>query len=212
MTSWSSIRSSWDAGWVSLEQQAVKTYGRAITAEPLRYAGQVESFIRVLEATKGHLTASHARLAQLQAHAPEAHGEFLSRYVALQARYNGIAAGLWANSTIAETTTAPETGAVPALAVVAVVLGVGLTATGIAWAVAYREYAVALKKDTELFAAELAAREAASREGRTLPPATIPRQPQPAPPGAGGSGSTLLLGGLLVAAVVGGGVLYLRTR
>ncbi len=185
MTAWADIRAGWGADWQRLERTAVKQWGKAAAAEPDRFVPTVEGFLAMLSQTRVDLEA----IAALKARpgAPTGAGP---AFLALQSRYNVLAAGV-----MADATPAGPVGVAPVVLVGGLAIGI----VGVSWAVAAYQYAANLRDQTQLYREDLAARIAVAQRGQTLPPSTLPQSPPSASMGwlwgLGGLG-LLAVGGL----------------
>jgi len=178
------------------------TYARlsaAITATPEAFRQRVTNYLDLLAQIRANLERIAARLPnppQTQADAA-----LIAKYAELKAMYDALVAGVATNAVAVRT---PEVGVAPV--VVVLVIGIlGLTAAGVAWAVASYEYAVSLRDQTAFMAKELDARVEAMRTGQLLPattalPPSAPVATAPEPPSSGGGTPwAWLFGGLALA-------------
>lgn len=172
MSQWADIRARWSAGWTSLYDEAVVRYEQAVRANPQSFAAQVTLTLRELELTRSALDRMSAHLRH-----PEASDRDRGNWAALNARYQVLAAGIYADARPVE----DELSAAPAVVGVLVVAGLVLGIAAIIWAIASYEYAVNLREQTLLAERELSERVRASEDGRVLQPSTLP--PPPPPPG-----------------------------
>ena len=198
-TSWSDIARSFPDAAKRLQKQAVARHSAFIVANRKAAEKTVEQYIGHLQSAEANLKAARQALKALPA------GEAqrpLQTYRDHQTVYNGLAAGLYGYSTGADNAT-PRAEGPPVVAAV-VVLGVGFSIVGVAWALAHIADAAQLANETALFREELRARVDALKSGKTLPDATIDRQN---PGGGGGLGIALGVG----AVVLGGGVVWWLT-
>ncbi len=189
---WPAIVAAWDAAWRTLRQAAVAQWGAQIQANPTAFKDQVEGFGADLKAIEGALQRSAIALGRLGWPA-----EGVKQWEDARRLYVDLAAGLWAESRpVVPDAPGTSIGFVSAT-VVLVVLGVGVTAVGIAWAVVARPYTESLRRHAETAAAELEARVAASRDGRTLQASTLPGQ------GTGSGSGSVPLGGQSIGGIIG---------
>ena len=190
MGAWDSIKAAWSEGWKALEGEALRIHEVAIRMNPAKYADKVVAFLTALQESRQHLDSMRAKLPSLPP-SPDDRA-IVDNYRALEARYNSIAAGFYAD-------TRPATegvGVAPVIIVAGLVVGVA----AIAWSVAAYEYALNLREQTALADRELIARIDASKEGRTLAPSTLPPPEDPKKKAA--AIGFLLVGGLVLAAGV----------
>ncbi|MFH1466432.1 MAG: hypothetical protein ABIO70_18760 [Pseudomonadota bacterium] len=189
MPTWTQIKESWSGGWKALQAESLRLYEAAIRHSPAAYAERVKAFMVELAQARAHLDSIRAKLPNPPR--TEAEAKTVANYVALERRYQDLAAGFWADAEPAR----EGVGVAPALIVAGVVVGVA----AIAWAIAAWEYCVNLREQTALADRELVARVDASKEGRVLPPTTLPPPPPDPVKKAEGIG-WLLVGGLVLAA------------
>ena len=191
LAAWGSVRDGWSAEWKALQAAGSQVLQAAIDADPTGTAQTIEAFLTELAGSRQDLDALRAKLPDPPV-TPEDEAAW-ARYHALEARYQDLAAGFYADALPVETT---AVGFIPLL----VVAGIAAGTAACAWAVAAYQYAVNLREQTALADRELSERVAASREGRTLQATTLPEQPDPIADATGGMGK-LLLGGLALGAV-----------
>ena len=179
---------------------------RAVREDADRVKRAVAAFFEALAQARANLDRAAPLLPNpLQGPAEAA---LVARYAEMRQLYDALVLGISQNAvSVAER----EVGIAPA---VIIVIGmVGLTAAGVAWALAAYEYAAGLRDQSAFLVAELEARKEAMRTGRTLPPASpTPSTPAPAAPpdapDARGGGWGWVLVGLGLA----GGAIYLLPK
>ena len=201
MPGWTDIKAAWSSGWKALETEAVRLYEAAIRADPTGYLAKVEAFLSELGQSRQNLDNIKAKLPNPPVTAEDR--ALHAKYQSLEARYNDLAAGFYADAKPAGT---PSTGAAPVLVVGGLVVGV----VAIAWAVAAYEYAVNLREQTSLAEKELDARIEAGQQGRTLQPSTLPPPADPVKTAKGIGG--LLVGGLVLATAAIAVPVFLKKR
>lgn len=184
---WAQLQQSFLSG---IEASYAATLGRleeAITATPAAFEAKVQGFLALLAECKANLARIQARLP----HPPrsQAEAQLVAVYAEMKGLYDAPLLGLSQNAVAL-----PSVGLAPVLMVGAL----GLTAAGVAWAVAAWEYAASLRDQSGLLARELEARVESMRTGAPLPPSTVP-SPPPAPPGGGSAWPWLLALGLAAA-------------
>ena len=152
------VRSSYDRAtvWVNT----------ALTDDPEAVKQKVA---RTLSALKG----AGARLERAKALLPsqpknKAQAEQVVRYADLKTMYDAILGGIGLNAVDLAAEPEIEAGFIPAT-VVLTIGALGLTAAGVAWAVANYEHAAALRDQTAFLVRELEARTEAMRTGKDLP-------------------------------------------
>lgn len=179
----------------NIEASYAATVGRleaAITATPAAFEAKVQGFLAMLAECKANLARILAHLPNPPRNAVEA--QLVTRYVEMRALYDALLLGLSENAV-----PLPSVGLAPL--VVLAIGGMGLTAAGVAWAVAAWEYAASLRDQSGLLARELEARVEAMRQGTQLPPSTV-AAPKPPDDPKGGVWPWLLGLGALAAGVV----------
>jgi hypothetical protein len=174
-----------------------RTFGRlqsAIAATPEAFRQRVTAYLDLLAQIRANLERILARLPNPPQ--SQADAVLIAKYAELKAMYDALVAGIASNAVAVKT----EIGVAPA--VVLVIGIIGLTVSGVAWAVASYEYAVSLRDQTDFMVKELDARVEAMRSGAQLPattalppsaPAAVPARPRPAgwaPAGPGCSGAS----------------------
>ena len=176
----------------------------ALRRRPDEVRRRVAGTLSALKAAGAHLR----RAAALLPARPEGREEAdrVVRYAEMKALYDALLAGLGVNAVQLDAEAEIEAGFIPA-SVVLTIGALGLTAAGVAWAVAVYEYAAGLRDQSAFLVKELDARQEAMRTGRALPAATGTAPPQdPGDPGKGGFGwvwAMLGVSALAAAAVFG---------
>ena len=177
---------------------------------------KVAGTLSALKATGRHLSKAQALLPSQPKTKAEA--ELVVRYAEMKGLYDAILSGIGINAVQLEAEQEIEAGFIPA-SVVLVIGTLGLTAAGVAWAVANFEYATALRDQAAFLTKELEARQEAMRSGKELPAATgyanesTNKDKKPKDEDKGGWGwlwAVLGLGGLVGAAVYGPKLLKAR--
>lgn len=189
----SRIASAYDASLGRVE--------RAITEDAERVKRAVAAFFEALAQARANLD----RAVPLLPSPPQGQAEaaLVARYAEMRQLYDALVLGVSQNAVSLATR---EVGVAPA--VVIVIGAVGLTAAGVAWALAAYEYAAGLRDQSAFLVAELEARKEAMRTGKVLPPAspTPSTPPPPAPPGDDKGGGWLWA---LLGLGLAGGAVYL---
>lgn len=159
---WAELREAWAAGWASMQENALATYGSSIAARPTDYAAIASATITNLRLSAANLGVIHGLM---QAHPNVVADVDKADLTAMRHRYQDLGAGIYAD--------AASFGAAPAVGVVLIVLGVGLTIAAIAWAIVAYPYTSNLRDETALKRQELEARIQASKDGRYVQPSTL---------------------------------------
>ncbi len=208
---WAELKSAFTANIESTYQRAATWLDEALTDRPEDVKRAVAATLSALQAAGRHLRRAQALL---PAH-PKSRAEaaLVVRYAEMKGMHDAILSGLGINAVQLDAEPELETGFIPA-SVVLTIGALGLTAAGVAWAVANYEYATALRDQAAFLTKELEARAEAMRAGKELPAATgyaNGAQPgnedeKPKDKDKGGWGwlwALLGVGGLLGAAVYG---------
>lgn len=183
-TQWTAVQTQWDQTWRDAQSAAVAAWdGTAGEAEEI-----VRDFLDDLAEIDTDLTWMQGQLSKLPASEAASWQSAISGW---RKTWSWLGAGIYPY-----VTTTPEAG-VQGPPVVVLVVG----AVGIAFAVAFWEYAASLRDEVELNRVELEARVEAMREGTTLQPSTLPKQPSA--DSKVGAGEVLAGIGALVALGVG---------
>lgn len=172
MATWEQLRAGWSAGWRTLYEQGRAKWTASVQADAERYRPQVEAFATNLATTRKSLDNGWAKIEALTAAGHPDAAKLVPQWQALNARYQSLAAGFYAEVRPVD---API-GAAP-LVVALVVLGFVVAIGGIIWALVAHEYNNNLTAETTLYERELDARIAASKEGRVLQATTVPPPP-----------------------------------
>lgn len=183
---WTQIKARWSSGWKALSARASDAYAAAVRADPTGTLARVQGFVVALEESRASLERMAAKLPRPPRDADER--RLVATWQALAARYQDLAAGLYADAIPVGPSGQPQVGAAP---VVLVIGGLAISVVGAAWAVAAYQYAVNLREQTALAERELDARIAASQTGRALQPSTLPAPTTP-------EGSMRHLGGIVL--------------
>lgn len=149
----------------ALYDAAQKKWAGVVQKDPEKYRLEATNFIEAMKATRTKLDAAKP-LIQTPSDA--------ARFNRLAAEYHGLMTRFAEQSQ-------KETG----FPIVLVVLGIGMSAAGLAWGVAAWEYAGGLRDRVSLELEELRARVEASKDGRVLQPSTLPAPPPAPKPGDG---------------------------
>ena len=129
-------------------------------------ASEAVSLVKRLKATGQQLKRAQALLPARPKDKAEA--ELVVRYAEMKGLYDAILNGLGLNAVELEAEAEIEAGFIPA-SVVLVIGALGLTAAGVAWAIANYEYAKALRDQSTFLVKELEARQESMRTGKALP-------------------------------------------
>lgn len=180
---WEIVQSQWDESWRSAQATAIAAWdGTAAEAEEI-----VRDFLDDLQAIDEDLTWMEAQLATLPASEAAA---WKTEIVGWRKTWNWLGAGIY-----------PYVREEPGVQGPPIVV-LAVSAVGIAFAVAFWEYAAYLRDDVALRRVELEARVEAMREGKTLQPSTV--APAESPDGDGiGLAGMVAAGGALLALGLG---------
>ena len=178
---WEELKASFSDNVESTYNKALTWLDQAMKHTPDEVKRRVAATLAALKATGQHLK----RAAELLPSRPKdkAEAELVVRYAEMKALYDAILSGLGINAVQLDAEPEIEAGFIPA-SVVIVIGALGLTAAGVAWAIANYEYARALRDQASFLVRELEARQEAMRTGKELPAATG----YPGESGSGGGG------------------------
>lgn len=202
---WEQLKQGFTSGIASAYDASLGRVERAVSEDADRVKRAVAAFFEALAQARANLDRALTLLPSPPANAADA--ALVARYTEMRQLYDALLLGISKNAVaVAER----EVGIAPA--VVLVIGVVGLTAAGVAWALAAYEYAAALRDQSGFLVAELEARKEAMRTGKALPPASAtPSTPAPAspdaPPSKGGG-----WGWVLVGLGLAGGAVYLLPK
>lgn len=202
---WEQLKQGFTSGIASAYDASLGRVERAVSEDADRVKRAVAAFFEALAQARANLDRALTLLPSPARDAADA--ALVARYTEMRQLYDALLLGISKNAVaVAER----EVGVAPA--VVLVIGVVGLTAAGVAWALAAYEYAAALRDQSGFLVAELEARKEAMRTGKALPPASpTPSTPAPASPDAPpskGAGWGWVLVGLGLA----GGAVYLLPK
>ena len=207
---WTELKTAFANNIESSYNKAYTWLDQALNHMPDDVKRRVAGTLGVLKAAGRHLARAQALLPSRPKDKVEA--ELVVRYAEMKAMYDAILSGLGINAVQLEAEPEIEAGFIPA-SVVLVIGALGLTAAGVAWAIANYEYATALRDQAAFLTKELEARQEAMRSGKDLPAATgYPsgsgenKDKKPKDEDKGGWGwlwAVLGIGGLVGAAVYG---------
>ena len=207
---WDELKTSFSTNIETVYGRAATWLEQAMTNMPDDVKKRVAVTLSALKATGRHLQRAQALLPSRPKTKAEA--ELVVRYAEMKSLYDAILSGIGINAVQLEAEQEIEAGFIPA-SVVLVIGALGLTAAGVAWAIANYEYATALRDQAAFLTKELEARQEAMRSGKDLPAATgYPsgsgenKDKKPKDEDKGGWGwlwAVLGIGGLVGAAVYG---------
>ena len=213
---WEELKTSFSTNIEIVYGRAASWLDQALARTPEDVKKRVAGTLSALKATGRHLQRAQALLPSRPQTKAEA--ELVVRYAEMKGLYDAILSGIGINAVQLEAEQEIEAGFIPA-SVVLVIGTLGLTAAGVAWAVANFEYATALRDQAAFLTKELEARQEAMRSGKELPAATgyanesTNKDKKPKDEDKGGWGwlwAVLGLGGLVGAAVYGPKLLKAR--
>ena len=217
---WEELKGSFSANVEGAYNKAYTWLNQALLNMPDDVKKRVAVTLSALKATGRHLQRAQALLPSRPKTKAEA--ELVVRYAEMKGLYDAILSGIGINAVQLEAEPEIEAGFIPA-SVVLVIGALGLTAAGVAWAIANYEYATALRDQAAFLTKELEARQEAMRSGKDLPAATgypsgsgengANKDKKPKDEDKGGWGwlwAVLGLGGLVGAAVYGPKLLKAR--
>ena len=164
---------TWEEVKASFSTNIESTYNKALTWLDQAMTHMPDDVKRRVAATLSALKATGAQLKRAQALLParpkdKAEAELVVRYAEMKGLYDAILNGLGLNAVQLEAEQEIEAGFIPA-SVVLVIGALGLTAAGVAWAIANYEYARALRDQSTFLVKELEARQESMRTGKALP-------------------------------------------
>ena len=201
------LKTSYLSNVESAYTKAATWLDQALLHMPSDVKRKVAGTLSALKATGRHLSRAQALLPSQPKTKAEA--ELVVRYAEMKGLYDAILSGIGINAVQLEAEQEIEAGFIPA-SVVLVIGALGLTAAGVAWAIANYEYAVALRDQSSFLTKELEARKEAMQSGKDLPAATgyatENKDKKPKDEDKGGWGwlwAVLGIGGLVGAAVYG---------
>ncbi len=204
---WEELKASFSSNVESGYNKAATWLDQAMTHMPGDVKRKVAGTLSALKATGRQLSKAQALLPPQPKDKAEA--ELVVRYAEMKGLYDAILSGIGINAVQLEAEPEIEAGFIPA-SVVLVIGALGLTAAGVAWAIANYEYAVALRDQAGFLTKELEARQEAMRSGKELPDGsarpTEDKDKKPKDEDKGGWGwlwAVLGIGGLVGAAVYG---------
>ena len=208
---WAELKTAFADNIESTYNKAYTWLDQALTHTPDDVKRRVAGTLSVLKAAGRHLARAQALLPSRPKDKAEA--ELVVRYAEMKAMYDAILSGLGINAVQLDAEPEVEAGFIP-VSVVLTIGALGLTAAGVAWAIANYEYAKALRDQAAFLVKELEARQEAMRAGKELQAATgYPEggankgdKPEDKDKDKGGWGwlwAVLGLGGLVGAAVYG---------
>ena len=210
---WEELKTSFSTNIETVYGRAATWLEQAMTHMPDDVKKRVAGTLGALKATGRHLQRAQALLPSRPKTKAEA--ELVVRYAEMKGLYDAILSGIGLNAVQLEAEPEIEAGFIPA-SVVLVIGALGLTAAGVAWAIANYEYATALRDQAAFLTKELEARQEAMRSGKDLPAATgypsgsgengANKDKKPKDEDKGGWGwlwAVLGIGGLVGAAVYG---------
>ena len=204
---WEELKTSFSTNVESGYNKAYTWLNQALLNMPDDVKRRVAVTLSALKTTGRHLQRAQALLPSRPKDKAEA--ELVVRYVEMKGLYDAILSGVGINAVQLEAEQEIEAGFIPA-SVVLVTGALGLTAAGVAWAIAKYEYATALRDQAAFLTKELEARQEAMRSGKDLPAATgyatENKDKKPKDEDKGGWGwlwAVLGIGGLVGAAVYG---------
>ena len=171
---WDELKARFTANIVGTYDATFGRLSAAIQATPSAFEAKVTGFFALLAECKANLDRIQAQLPNPPR--TQADAGLIARYAEMKSLYDALLAGIAQNAV-----QVPQVGIAPA--VVIVVGAVGLSAAGVAWAVAAWEYAASLRDQTGFMAQELDARVQASQRGTQLQPTTATPPSAPAPGG-----------------------------
>ena len=211
---WEELKTSFSTNIEIVYGRAASWLEQAMTHTPDDVKKRVAGTLSALKVTGRHLQRAQALLPGRPKTKAEA--EFVVRYAEMKGLYDAILSGIGINAVQLEAEPEIEAGFIPA-SVVLVIGALGLTAAGVAWAVANYEYAAALRDQASFLTKELEARQESMRTGKDLPASTARpaegNDKKPKDEGKGGWGwlwAVLGVGGLVGAAVYGPKLLKAR--
>jgi len=177
---------------------------QALTQKPDEVKRRVAATLAALKAT-GQQLCQAQRLLPAQP-TTKAEADLVVRYAQIKAMYDAILSGIGINAVDLDTEPEVEAGFIP-VAVVVTIGALGLTAAGVAWAIAAYEYAKALRDQSGFLVQELQARQEAMRTGKPLPESSgYPNKSDEKPKDKGGNGWGWLWALLGVGALTGAAV------
>ena len=207
---WDELKTSFSTNIETVYGRAATWLEQAMTNMPDDVKKRVAVTLSALKTTGRHLQRAQALLPSRPKSKAEA--ELVVRYAEMKGLYDAILSGIGVNAVQLEAEQEIEAGFIPA-SVVLVIGALGLTAAGVAWAIANYEYATALRDQAAFLTKELEARQEAMRSGKDLPAATgypsgasESKDKKPKDEDKGGWGwlwAVLGIGGLVGAAVYG---------
>ena len=189
---WDELKADFTGRVATLYASTWQRLSTAITTAPDTFRARMADYLAMLAQIRANLAIIAARLPN----PPRTQAEALqiTTYAEYKSMYDALVAGISANAVPVRT----EIGIAPA--VVVTVGLVGLTAAGVAWAVATWEYAASLRDQTGFLVKELDARVESMRSGAPLPATTaVPAAAPTAPREPSSAGWGWLVGGLALA-------------
>ncbi len=206
---WEELKASFSTNIETVYGRAATWLEQAMTHMPDDVKKRVAGTLGALKATGRHLQRAQALLPSRPK--TKADAELVVRYAEMKGLYDAILSGIGVNAVELDGEAQIEAGFIPA-SVVLTIGALGLTAAGVAWAVANYEYATALRDQAAFLTKELEARQEAMRSGKPLPEGsgyannTEDKDKKPKDEDKGGWGwlwAVLGIGGLVGAAVYG---------
>ena len=159
----------------------VKAWGQAV---PKNVVEWLQQFMPGVAKLGKQIDAMIAKLPRAPRNDAEA--QAIGKAWAMKKLWNGIWAPLHDATTVTDGPGFGNPLLVPLVGFAVAGVGlVGVSAAGIAWAVAARDYAVALQKEADTEASEVQARLDAAKAGVQLQPNTLRPKPPAPPPGEG---------------------------
>lgn len=163
---WEELKTAFTQNVESAYQKARTWLDQALTHLPDDVRRKVAATLSALKTTGRHLRRAQGLLPSRPKDKVEA--ALVVRYAEMKGLYDAILDGIGIHAIQLDEEAEIEAGAIPA-GVVLTIGALGLTAAGVAWAIANYEYAVALRDQAAFLTRELEAREEAMRSGKALP-------------------------------------------
>ena len=164
---------NWDKLKARFVRDVQKSYDQATAWVDAAIKDDPEAVKQKVARTLSALKGAGARLQRAKDLLPnppktKADGDLVVRYAEIKGLYDAILSGIGINAVQLDAEKEIEAGFIPA-AVVLTIGVLGLTAIGVAWAVANYEHAAALRDQAGFLVKELEARQEAMRTGENLP-------------------------------------------